>query len=137
VRIVIDDFGTGYFSLSHLRQFPVDVLKIAREFVQAETDDAKSIAVTNAIVALSESLQIVTVAEGIETAEQAERMRRLGCTYGQGYFFAKPLPSTDVERATARPQTTVVALRGRKARGVRAKRVAPGLAGNALESQSA
>jgi len=137
VRIVIDDFGTGYFSLSHLRQFPVDVLKIASEFVQVGTEDAKSVAVTNAIVALSESLQIVTVAEGIENAEQAERMRRLGCTYGQGFFFSKPLRSGEVERATSRPQTKVVALRGRKARGVRAIPVPPRLVGADLESQSA
>jgi predicted signal transduction protein with EAL and GGDEF domain len=93
--------------------------------------------VTKAIVALSESLQIVTVAEGIENAEQAERMRGLGCTYGQGYFFSKPLPSTDVERAACRPRTKVVALRGRKARGVRAVPVPPRLVSPDFESQTA
>jgi diguanylate cyclase (GGDEF)-like protein len=91
VRAVIDDFGTGYFSLSHLRQFPVDVLKVAREFVQDEDEDSKSATLADAIVALGRSLRIETVAEGIETAEQAERMRRLGCTFGQGYYFARPL----------------------------------------------
>jgi EAL domain-containing protein (putative c-di-GMP-specific phosphodiesterase class I) len=91
VRVVIDDFGTGYFSLSHLRQFPVDVLKIASEFVQVPETDSKSAALAGAIVAMSESLRIATVAEGIETAEQAARMRALGCTFGQGYFFARPL----------------------------------------------
>jgi diguanylate cyclase (GGDEF)-like protein len=90
VQIVIDDFGTGYFSLSHLRQFPVDALKIAREFVQDVEPDSRSSALAGAIVALSESLRIVTVAEGIETEEQAERMRLLGCVYGQGYFFGRP-----------------------------------------------
>jgi EAL domain-containing protein (putative c-di-GMP-specific phosphodiesterase class I) len=90
VQIVIDDFGTGYFSLSHLRQFPVDALKIASEFVQDVEVDSRSSALAGAIVALSESLKIVTVAEGIETSEQAERMRSLGCVYGQGYFFARP-----------------------------------------------
>ena len=97
VRVVIDDFGTGYFSLSHLRQFPVDALKIASEFIQLAEDDSRSAALAGAIVALGESLDIATVAEGIETQEQAERMRSLGCTYGQGYFFAKPISATEIE----------------------------------------
>ncbi len=91
VHVVIDDFGTGYFSLSHLRQFPVDTLKIASEFVQTPGHDAKSAALAGAIVAMSESLRISTVAEGIEDAEQAARMGALGCNYGQGYFFARPM----------------------------------------------
>ena len=98
VRIVIDDFGTGYFSLSHLRQFPVDALKIAREFVQAPESDSRSSVLAGTIVALSKSLGIETVAEGIETASQAERMRSLGCTYGQGFFFAAPLSPSEVDR---------------------------------------
>jgi diguanylate cyclase (GGDEF)-like protein len=91
VRVVIDDFGTGYFSLSHLRQFPVDALKIASEFVQVPDSDSRSAALAGAIVAMSDSLTISTVAEGIETAGQAERMLGLGCTYGQGYFFSRPV----------------------------------------------
>jgi diguanylate cyclase (GGDEF)-like protein len=91
VQVVIDDFGTGYFSLSHLRQFPVDTLKIASEFVQTPGHDAKSAALAGAIVAMSDSLHITTVAEGIEDAEQAARMRDLGCTFGQGYYFARPM----------------------------------------------
>ncbi len=97
VRVVIDDFGTGYFSLSHLRQFPVDALKIASEFVQLDDTDTRSAALARAIVALGESLDIATVGEGIETAEQAERMREAGCTYGQGYFFARPMSATEIE----------------------------------------
>ena len=97
VRVVIDDFGTGYFSLSHLRQFPVDALKIASEFIQVADDDSRSAALAGAIVALGDSLDIATVAEGIESKEQAERMRSLGCTYGQGYFFAKPMTSAEIE----------------------------------------
>ncbi len=96
VRIVIDDFGTGYFSLSHLRQFPIDVLKIASEFVQDADESSKSSALAGAIVAMSGSLGISTVAEGIETAEQAERMRRFGCAYGQGYFFDRPMTDEDL-----------------------------------------
>ena len=94
VRVVIDDFGTGYFSLSHLRQFPVDVLKIASEFVQVPDSDSKTAALAGAIVAMGRSLGIDTVAEGIETAEQAARMRDLGCSHGQGYFFAEPTTGT-------------------------------------------
>jgi diguanylate cyclase (GGDEF)-like protein len=96
VRIVIDDFGTGYFSLSHLRQFPVDALKIAKEFVQDIDEASKSSALAGAIVAMSRSLGIETVAEGIETAEQADRMRRLGCGFGQGYAFARPMVETEL-----------------------------------------
>jgi diguanylate cyclase (GGDEF)-like protein len=96
VRIVIDDFGTGYFSLSHLRQFPIDVLKIASEFVQVPEGDAKAYALAGAIVAMGRSMEIGTVAEGIETAEQADRMRALGCVYGQGFFFAQPTPGSTV-----------------------------------------
>jgi diguanylate cyclase (GGDEF)-like protein len=96
VRMVIDDFGTGYFSLSHLRQFPVDALKIASEFVTDAESDSKSSALAGAIVALSQSLEIETVAEGIETAEQAERMRALGCTFGQGYYFSPPREAAEI-----------------------------------------
>ncbi len=91
VRTVIDDFGTGYFSLSHLRQFPIDTLKIASEFVQDMDEASKSSALAGAIVAMSRSLGIETVAEGIETEEQAIRMRAVGCAFGQGYAFAPPL----------------------------------------------
>jgi diguanylate cyclase (GGDEF)-like protein len=97
VRVVIDDFGTGYFSLSHLRQFPVDALKIASEFIQGADGDERSAALAGAIVAIGESLDIATVAEGIETKQQAERMRSLGCTYGQGYYFAKPITAPEIE----------------------------------------
>ena len=96
VRTVIDDFGTGYFSLSHLRQFPVDALKIAKEFVQETDATSKSAALAGAIVAMSRSLGIETVAEGIETADQAERMRQLGCAFGQGYAFARPMLAADL-----------------------------------------
>ncbi len=98
VRVVIDDFGTGYFSLSHLRQFPVDALKIASEFTQeGEAESAsRSSALASAIVAMARSLGIETVAEGIETPAQAERMRNLRCTYGQGYYFARPLPADEL-----------------------------------------
>ncbi|HLO35570.1 MAG TPA: EAL domain-containing protein [Candidatus Deferrimicrobium sp.] len=126
VHVVIDDFGTGYFSLSHLRQFPVDTLKIASEFVQTPGHDAKSAALAGAIVAMSDSLRITTVAEGIEDAEQAARMRDLGCTYGQGYFFARPMAGDLI--APLAPDADVITEHGeRRASGpspIRHQRVA-------------
>jgi diguanylate cyclase (GGDEF)-like protein len=124
VRVVIDDFGTGYFSLSHLRQFPVDVLKVAGEFVQVSEGDSRSSALAGGIVALSQSLNIVTVAEGIETIEQAHRMRALGCTYGQGYYFAHPLAQARIEGGGPWLESAVRAQRaGRSPRDAETKRV--------------
>ena len=96
VRTVIDDFGTGYFSLSHLRQFPVDALKIAKEFVQDTDESSKSSALAGAIVAMARSLGIDTIAEGLETVEQVDRMRAVGCALGQGYVFATPMTEADL-----------------------------------------
>jgi EAL domain-containing protein (putative c-di-GMP-specific phosphodiesterase class I) len=89
VRIAIDDFGTGYSSLGYLRRFRVDVLKIAREFV-GPADRSEDWAFAAAIVALGRTLDLEIVAEGIETAGQLERLRALGCEFGQGYLFARP-----------------------------------------------
>ena len=111
VRVVIDDFGTGYFSLSHLRQFPVDALKIAGEFTQeGESETAtRSSALAAAIVAMARSLGIETVAEGIETPAQADRMRSLQCTYGQGFFFAQPLLPEELPDAARACETAMAA----------------------------
>jgi len=122
VRVVIDDFGTGYFSLSHLRQFPVDALKIASEFVQVSSTDARSAALAGAIVALSQSLDIETVAEGIETVEQAKRMEALGCKYGQGYYFARPIEQAAIDKGVAGLTTTVLQPRRRRSDGGTEKR---------------
>ena len=114
VRTVIDDFGTGYFSLSHLRQFPIDILKIAAEFVQDAHADPKSPALARAIIAMGRSMNMATVAEGIETPEQAASMRALGCTYGQGFYFSLPLSESDVvvafgsEKFAAKPAPVAV-----------------------------
>jgi diguanylate cyclase (GGDEF)-like protein len=123
VRTVIDDFGTGYFSLSHLRQFPIDILKIAGEFVQDADADPKSPALARAIVAMGRSMSMATVAEGIETKEQAASMRALGCTYGQGYFFSVPLSGEEVvmafdreRQAASAPAFAVPPRHGRRAR---------------------
>jgi diguanylate cyclase (GGDEF)-like protein len=127
VRVVIDDFGTGYFSLSHLRQFPVDVLKIASEFVQGDVGDGRSTALAGAVVALGRSLDIAIVAEGIETEDQADRMRELGCTYGQGYFFAVPLDADTMEArlGALKDQARLGARRVTRNAGAAAHRTSP------------
>ncbi|WP_016951471.1 bifunctional diguanylate cyclase/phosphodiesterase [Anabaena sp. PCC 7108] len=90
VRIYIDDFGTGYSSLSRLYELPLDVLKIDRSFVQ-KLDLSTGKHVVRAIINLAHDLGIEVIAEGVETVEQILKLQLLGCTKGQGYFFAKPL----------------------------------------------
>jgi diguanylate cyclase (GGDEF)-like protein len=87
VRLALDDFGTGYSSLSHLRDFPIDMLKIAKPFVDRIDRDSTFV---DAILRLADTLELEVVAEGIETKEQAEILRSLGCTLGQGYYYARP-----------------------------------------------
>ena len=91
VRIAIDDFGTGYSSLSYLQRFPIDTLKIDRSFVTNMSRSDGDAALASSIVALAASLNLHAVAEGIEHAEQRAHLLSLGCTYGQGYLFAKPV----------------------------------------------
>ncbi len=96
VSIALDDFGTGYASLSHLKLFPVNALKIDRYFVndlETDTDDAS---IVKAVLSLSQSLDIRVVAEGVETAAQAAFLREHGCDLGQGYLFARPMASEAV-----------------------------------------
>ena len=131
VRTVIDDFGTGYFSLSHLRQFPIDTLKIASEFVQDTDAASKSSALAGAIVAMSRSLDIETVAEGIETEEQATRMRDLGCAYGQGFAFAQPLTGADLLATFGAAAVTTEPMTQRASKGARASRAKPSRAAQA------
>ncbi|HLY15523.1 MAG TPA: EAL domain-containing protein, partial [Candidatus Limnocylindrales bacterium] len=92
VRIAIDDFGTGYSSLSYLRRFPVDILKIAKDFIGPAAGAPEEWAFAAAIVALGRTLGLRVVAEGIEEPGQLERLRELGCEFGQGYLFARPGP---------------------------------------------
>ncbi|MEG3875153.1 EAL domain-containing protein [Microcoleus sp. AT8-B1] len=100
VKLGIDDFGTGYSSLSYLSRFPTDTLKVDKSFVgRMELEsEGENVAIVRTIVALAHALGMDVIAEGVETAAQLARLRSIGCEYGQGYFFAKPLPS---EAATA------------------------------------
>jgi EAL domain-containing protein (putative c-di-GMP-specific phosphodiesterase class I) len=92
VRLAMDDFGTGYSSLSYLSRFPVDILKMDRSFVGS----GENVALQSAIIALGVSLDLDVVAEGIELAEQERSLHDLGCEIGQGFLFARPMPSTDL-----------------------------------------
>ena len=91
VGLALDDFGTGYSSLAYLRRFPIDIIKIDKSFVAGIGGGSESSTLTRAIVQLGQTLQLVTVAEGIETAEQMSELRNAGCSMGQGYHFAEPL----------------------------------------------
>jgi len=91
VRIAVDDFGTGYSSLSYLRRFPIDILKIDRSFVDGVTDGSQKRALLRTIVELGRTLNLETVAEGIELPEELHQLRSLDCDLGQGYYFARPL----------------------------------------------
>jgi diguanylate cyclase (GGDEF)-like protein len=93
VRVAIDDFGTGYSSLGYLRQFPVDILKIGREFVATPEAGPDGWAFAGAILALGRTLGMGIVAEGIETAEQLQQLREMGCELGQGFLFSEPIPA--------------------------------------------
>jgi EAL domain-containing protein (putative c-di-GMP-specific phosphodiesterase class I) len=89
--IAMDDFGTGYTSLSYLQRLPIDVLKIDQSFVKGMLDDGDSVAIVRAVLSLADALGMSTTAEGIETEELATALTQLGCSVGQGYYFAKPL----------------------------------------------
>jgi EAL domain-containing protein (putative c-di-GMP-specific phosphodiesterase class I) len=97
VRIAIDDFGTGYSSLAYLRQFPVDALKIDRSFVASLATSQNAPALIHTLVRLGKMLQLQTIAEGIEDDRQLEALEREGCDCGQGYLYARPLRTEDVE----------------------------------------
>ena len=96
VRVSMDDFGTGYSSLSYLRSFPFDKIKIDRSFVRDMAGKTDGDAIIRAISGLGKSLGMTTVAEGVETLEQMERIRAEGCTDIQGYLISKPVSARDV-----------------------------------------
>jgi EAL domain-containing protein (putative c-di-GMP-specific phosphodiesterase class I) len=96
VRIAIDDFGTGFSSLGYLQRFPVDELKIAREFVDEVARDERRARLVEAILTLARSLELETIAEGIEEPAQRQRLQELGCRIGQGYLFSRPVPASEV-----------------------------------------
>lgn len=98
VLFSIDDFGTEYSSLSYLKRFPVDTIKIDRSFVQDITTNPDDAAIVTAIIAVAESLKLKIVAEGVENKEQADFLRKLHCNNIQGYLYSQPLSSADIDR---------------------------------------
>jgi EAL domain-containing protein (putative c-di-GMP-specific phosphodiesterase class I) len=94
IRLAIDDFGTGYSSLSYLHRFPLDTLKIDRSFISGESDGI-GMEIARTVMPLAKNLQLDVVAEGVETAEQAQELKKLECKYAQGYYFSKPLSAEE------------------------------------------
>ncbi len=99
--VALDDFGTGFASLTHVLSFPVDVIKIDRSFVADLVSDPRSKVVVRAVLDIARQLGMRVVAEGIETAEQADLLLDLGCVLGQGYFFSRPVPPADITELLA------------------------------------
>ena len=97
VRLAVDDFGTGYSSLAYLQQFPVDVLKIDKRFIDGVALGGSDAALARTIIALGQTLGLRTVAEGVERAEQRDELAALGCASAQGYLFARPLPPVELD----------------------------------------
>jgi diguanylate cyclase (GGDEF)-like protein/PAS domain S-box-containing protein len=101
VRLAIDDFGTGYSSLNYLRRLPVNILKIDRSFVKGIGTESELTSLTGAIVGIGRDLGLDTVAEGIEEPGQLDALRAMGCGYGQGFLFARPMPPEEVAAIVA------------------------------------
>lgn len=97
IKVYLDDFGTGYSSLSYLKRFPVDAVKIDREFIREMNQVSSDQALVRAIIAMSEGLGLQVIAEGIETEAQAKILREFNCPFGQGFLFSKPLPLLELE----------------------------------------
>jgi EAL domain-containing protein (putative c-di-GMP-specific phosphodiesterase class I) len=93
VRVAVDDFGTGYSNLAYLKRFPMDMVKIDKSFISGLGEKPEDTAIVEAVISLARALGLRTVAEGIETLGQLERLRDLGCEWGQGYYFFGALPA--------------------------------------------
>jgi EAL domain-containing protein (putative c-di-GMP-specific phosphodiesterase class I) len=98
VRIVFDDFGTGYASLSYVKKFPLDGLKVDRSFVRDLLFDSDDSAIVSSTIDLSKQLGLSVIAEGIENRATADLLLTMGCAEGQGYFFSRPMPVAEFER---------------------------------------
>jgi EAL domain-containing protein (putative c-di-GMP-specific phosphodiesterase class I) len=105
VLVALDDFGTGYSSLAYLRRFPFDKIKIDRAFIR-DIADPEAAAIVRAVVSIGERLGMGIVAEGVETAEQLDLVRREGCAQVQGFLFSKPLPPEEARAYVQAAQAT-------------------------------
>jgi diguanylate cyclase (GGDEF)-like protein len=106
VRLALDDFGTGYSSLAYLRRFPINRLKIDRSFVSELPDNTDDAALTAAIVTMAHALRLTVVAEGVETVDQANHLRSIGCDHLQGYLFSRPIPAADFRQLLEQAKQT-------------------------------
>jgi EAL domain-containing protein (putative c-di-GMP-specific phosphodiesterase class I) len=97
----MDDFGTGYSSLSYLRSFPFDKIKIDRCFIKGLGESSDAGAIVEAVAGLADSLRMTTTAEGVETREQLDLVRKLGCTDVQGFFYSPPVPVHELTKILA------------------------------------
>jgi diguanylate cyclase (GGDEF)-like protein/PAS domain S-box-containing protein len=122
VAIAIDDFGTGYSSLAYLQEFPVSYIKIDRSFVTPLDDPARDSGVVRAIIEIARALGMTTVAEGIETSTQRDRLRDLGCPLAQGFLFARPLEAAAMEELVARPVGPISSVTSGTRRGNQSRR---------------
>jgi EAL domain-containing protein (putative c-di-GMP-specific phosphodiesterase class I) len=95
IHLSLDDFGTGHSSLAYLKRFPIDCVKIDRAFIKDMPGNTDDVAIAKTIVAMAKALDLTTVAEGVETAEQLEILKIMGCDQIQGYFFSRPLPAEE------------------------------------------
>ena len=95
IHLALDDFGTGHSSLAHLKRFPIDSVKIDRAFIKDTPANADDVAIAKTIVAMAQALDLFTVAEGVESAEQLELLKSMGCSQIQGYYFSRPLSAED------------------------------------------
>jgi diguanylate cyclase (GGDEF)-like protein/PAS domain S-box-containing protein len=130
VRLAIDDFGTGYSSLSYLQRFPIDILKIAKPFVDDVVAHSTSTtgnrrALAQAVITLGATLSVRTIAEGIELPQQLQRLRELGCDLGQGFHFSRPIPAEQLEDMLFGPQAgyATTAAPGRSRRSTTTERL--------------
>lgn len=114
VEIHLDDFGTGFSSLSYLQRFPVDIVKIDRSFVTSMLQDANSTKIVEAVILLAHGLGKRTIAEGIESADVAHRLKELGCDFGQGYYFSRPVPSEEARKMIRKVNQDWLGHRGRE-----------------------
>jgi EAL domain-containing protein (putative c-di-GMP-specific phosphodiesterase class I) len=113
VSFALDDYGTGFSSLGYLHRFPISKIKIDRSFVTDAPTSSQSMAVLRSIITLGDGLKIRTIAEGIETIEQAQALRAIGCAEGQGYLYSKPISSaafrTLVTKRSTEPESLLLA----------------------------